>query len=125
MRFCMNATFDRARTSTNVVIGLVGAVPSGMCSDANRTNCRAVGGRRQTGIFLVEARLRPSQPVVLRCSTNSGSRPRFHGRISWPRPPRGYSVLSLRDVGNAPPASTRPSVCGERFDWLPQRGWRS
>jgi hypothetical protein len=41
----MNAMFNRARTSTNVVIGLVGAVPLGMGSDANRTNCRIVGGK--------------------------------------------------------------------------------
>jgi hypothetical protein len=29
----------------NVVIGLVGAVPSGTGSDANSTNCRVVGGK--------------------------------------------------------------------------------
>jgi hypothetical protein len=45
----MNATFDRARTSTNVVIGLVVAVPSGMGSDANSTNCRVVGGKESNG----------------------------------------------------------------------------
>ncbi len=46
----MNAMFDRARTSTNIMIGLVGAVPSDMGSHVNsRTNCWVVGEKALNG----------------------------------------------------------------------------
>jgi hypothetical protein len=76
----------------NVVIGLVGAVPSALSRRAGAPTriVPTVGlseGSSQTEISLVEATLRPSRPVVPGCSTSSGWRPRFPSRISLPLPP--------------------------------------